>query len=121
MTAAARKKKRNAISVKSLKLSIIVTHYMLFTGISRFVVVILCATAASPIAISCRFQPENVVFFEKIGMVKLTDFGFSNLFTPGQQLEVGACCHIMISNQSMRSYHFLFTADILWKFGVFRS
>jgi serine/threonine protein kinase len=33
------------------------------------------------------FQPENVVFFEKVGMVKLTDFGFSNLFTPGQQLE----------------------------------
>uniref|UniRef100_A0A914VEW0 non-specific serine/threonine protein kinase n=1 Tax=Plectus sambesii TaxID=2011161 RepID=A0A914VEW0_9BILA len=32
-------------------------------------------------------KPENVVFFEKLGMVKLTDFGFSNLFTPGQQLE----------------------------------
>ncbi|KAH7697052.1 CAMK/CAMKL/SNRK protein kinase, partial [Aphelenchoides avenae] len=30
---------------------------------------------------------ENVVFFESLGMVKLTDFGFSNLFTPGQQLE----------------------------------
>lgn len=28
-----------------------------------------------------------MVFFEKLGMVKLTDFGFSNLFTPGQQLE----------------------------------
>lgn len=32
-------------------------------------------------------KPENVVFFEKLGMVKLTDFGFSNLFTPGQQLQ----------------------------------
>ncbi|ETN81127.1 kinase domain protein [Necator americanus] len=31
-------------------------------------------------------KPENVVFFEKLGMVKLTDFGFSNLFEPGQQL-----------------------------------
>ncbi|KAI6207959.1 Leucyl-tRNA synthetase [Aphelenchoides besseyi] len=31
-------------------------------------------------------KPENVVFFEKLGMVKLTDFGFSNLYTPGQQL-----------------------------------
>uniref|UniRef100_A0A915EF37 Protein kinase domain-containing protein n=1 Tax=Ditylenchus dipsaci TaxID=166011 RepID=A0A915EF37_9BILA len=32
-------------------------------------------------------KPENVIFFEKLGMVKLTDFGFSNLFTPGQQLQ----------------------------------
>lgn len=31
-------------------------------------------------------KPENVVFFEKLGMVKLTDFGFSNKFTPGEQL-----------------------------------
>ncbi|VDL81885.1 unnamed protein product [Nippostrongylus brasiliensis] len=36
------------------------------------------------------FQPENVVFFEKLGMVKLTDFGFSNLFEPGKQLRT-AC------------------------------
>jgi len=28
-------------------------------------------------------KPENVVFFEKLGMVKLTDFGFSNKFHPG--------------------------------------
>lgn len=32
-------------------------------------------------------KPENVVFFEKLGMVKLTDFGFSNRFCPGQKLE----------------------------------
>ena len=32
-------------------------------------------------------QPENVVFFEKLGVVKLTDFGFSNKFCPGQKLE----------------------------------
>ncbi|XP_011190852.1 SNF-related serine/threonine-protein kinase [Zeugodacus cucurbitae] len=32
-------------------------------------------------------KPENVVFFEKIGVVKLTDFGFSNKFSPGQKLE----------------------------------
>uniref|UniRef100_T1IHI2 SNF-related serine/threonine-protein kinase n=1 Tax=Strigamia maritima TaxID=126957 RepID=T1IHI2_STRMM len=32
-------------------------------------------------------KPENVVFFEKLGMVKLTDFGFSNRFFPGQKLE----------------------------------
>ncbi|MFH4974187.1 hypothetical protein AB6A40_000896 [Gnathostoma spinigerum] len=31
-------------------------------------------------------KPENVVFFEKLGMVKLTDFGFSNCFTPGIRL-----------------------------------
>ncbi|CAI2737528.1 unnamed protein product [Dicrocoelium dendriticum] len=35
-------------------------------------------------------KPENVVFFEKLGIVKLTDFGFSNRFTPGRNLET-AC------------------------------
>ncbi|CAG9535558.1 unnamed protein product [Cercopithifilaria johnstoni] len=35
-------------------------------------------------------KPENVVFFERLGIVKLTDFGFSNKFIPGQQLET-AC------------------------------
>ena len=32
-------------------------------------------------------KPENVVFFEKPGIVKLTDFGFSNKFVPGRKLE----------------------------------
>lgn len=32
-------------------------------------------------------KPENVVFFEKQGTVKLTDFGFSNRFHPGQKLQ----------------------------------
>ena len=32
-------------------------------------------------------KPENVVFFEKLGIVKLTDFGFSNKFVPGSKLE----------------------------------
>jgi serine/threonine protein kinase len=32
-------------------------------------------------------KPENVVFFERLSMVKLTDFGFSNHFTPGEQLQ----------------------------------
>lgn len=32
-------------------------------------------------------KPENVVFFERLGVVKLTDFGFSNRFYPGQKLE----------------------------------
>ncbi|KAJ6645848.1 SNF-related serine/threonine-protein kinase [Pseudolycoriella hygida] len=32
-------------------------------------------------------KPENVVFFEKLGVVKLTDFGFSNKFCDGQKLE----------------------------------
>lgn len=27
------------------------------------------------------------MFFEKLGIVKLTDFGFSNKFSPGQKLE----------------------------------
>ena len=32
-------------------------------------------------------KPENVVFFEKLGIVKLTDFGFSNQFKPGSKLQ----------------------------------
>lgn len=32
-------------------------------------------------------KPENVVFFERVGVVKLTDFGFSNKFCPGQKLK----------------------------------
>ncbi|XP_076111884.1 MAP/microtubule affinity-regulating kinase 3-like isoform X2 [Mytilus galloprovincialis] len=35
-------------------------------------------------------KPENVVFFEKQGIVKLTDFGFSNMFKPSEKLET-AC------------------------------
>lgn len=35
-------------------------------------------------------KPENVVFFKKSGIVKLTDFGFSNKFHPGQKLDT-AC------------------------------
>lgn len=31
-------------------------------------------------------KPENVVFFPQQGTVKLTDFGFSNLFKPGIML-----------------------------------
>jgi SNF-related kinase len=31
-------------------------------------------------------KPENVVFFRKTGQVKLTDFGFSNVFVPGTKL-----------------------------------
>jgi len=32
-------------------------------------------------------KPENVVFFNKSDTVKLTDFGFSNLFIPGHKLK----------------------------------
>ncbi|GBP09578.1 hypothetical protein EVAR_72573_1 [Eumeta japonica] len=38
-------------------------------------------------SLSRDLKPENVVFFEKLGVVKLTDFGFSNKFSPGQKLE----------------------------------
>ncbi|XP_051485195.1 LOW QUALITY PROTEIN: SNF-related serine/threonine-protein kinase-like [Apus apus] len=31
-------------------------------------------------------KPENVVFFQEQGVVKLTDFGFSNRFQPGEML-----------------------------------
>lgn len=32
-------------------------------------------------------KPENVIFFEKLGIVKLTDFGFSNRFEPDTKLD----------------------------------
>lgn len=32
-------------------------------------------------------KPENVVFFENDKIVKITDFGFSNRFNPGQKLQ----------------------------------
>ncbi|XP_019638302.1 PREDICTED: SNF-related serine/threonine-protein kinase-like [Branchiostoma belcheri] len=32
-------------------------------------------------------KPENVVFFQKQGLVKVTDFGFSNCFRPGEMLD----------------------------------
>lgn len=36
----------------------------------------------------CRdLKPENVVFFEKNKVVKITDFGFSNCFDPGEKLK----------------------------------
>lgn len=31
-------------------------------------------------------KPENIVFFESQGLVKLTDFGFSNQYDPGKKL-----------------------------------
>lgn len=44
-------------------------------------------TSSSSFILFRDLKPENVVFFEKLGMVKLTDFGFSNLFCPGEKLE----------------------------------
>lgn len=35
-------------------------------------------------------KPENVVFFEQLGVLKLTDFGFSNMYVPGRHLDT-AC------------------------------
>lgn len=32
-------------------------------------------------------KPENVIFFKNLDIAKLTDFGFSNRFSPGQMLE----------------------------------
>ncbi|XP_067931694.1 SNF-related serine/threonine-protein kinase-like isoform X3 [Watersipora subatra] len=32
-------------------------------------------------------KPENVIFFERLGLVKLTDFGFSNRFEPDTKLD----------------------------------
>ncbi|XP_025417306.1 SNF-related serine/threonine-protein kinase isoform X2 [Sipha flava] len=63
-------------------------------------------------------KPENVVFFEKQGVVKLTDFGFSNTFCPGQKLETfcGSLAYsapeILIGN----SYNA--TAVDIWSLGV---
>lgn len=85
-------------------------------------------------------KPENVVFFEKLGIVKLTDFGFSNKFCPGQKLEtscgslaysapeillgdsydapaVGQCWTIVMRIVSILNLFFSFRLDI-WSLGV---
>lgn len=69
--------------------------FMLYCYSSLFLKVAKCYFAQIVHAISyCHrlhvvhrdLKPENVVFFEKQGVVKLTDFGFSNRFQPGKKL-----------------------------------
>ena len=63
----------------------ILYRYLLVLAISRQIVTAIQYCHKLHV-VHRDLKPENVVFFEKLGMVKLTDFGFSNKFNPGQRL-----------------------------------
>lgn len=63
-------------------------------------------------------KPENVVFFEKQGIVKLTDFGFSNTFCPGQQLETSCGSLAYSAPEILIGNSYNATAVDIWSLGV---
>lgn len=63
-------------------------------------------------------KPENVVFFEKQGVVKLTDFGFSNTFCPGQKLETSCGSLAYSAPEILIGNSYNATAVDIWSLGV---
>uniref|UniRef100_A0A1I7XNV3 Protein kinase domain-containing protein n=1 Tax=Heterorhabditis bacteriophora TaxID=37862 RepID=A0A1I7XNV3_HETBA len=63
-------------------------------------------------------KPENVVFFEKLGMVKLTDFGFSNLYEPGQQLRTSCGSLVYSAPEILLGDAYDAPAVDVWSLGV---
>ncbi|XP_050437403.1 SNF-related serine/threonine-protein kinase [Adelges cooleyi] len=63
-------------------------------------------------------KPENVVFFEKQGVVKLTDFGFSNTFCPGQKLETSCGSLAYSAPEILIGSSYNATAVDIWSLGV---
>ncbi|KAI6182827.1 hypothetical protein M3Y97_00422800 [Aphelenchoides bicaudatus] len=63
-------------------------------------------------------KPENVVFFEKLGMVKLTDFGFSNLYAPGQQLNTSCGSLAYSAPEILLGDAYIPQAIDVWSLGV---
>ncbi|XP_060839199.1 SNF-related serine/threonine-protein kinase [Rhopalosiphum padi] len=63
-------------------------------------------------------KPENVVFFEKQGIVKLTDFGFSNTFCPGQKLETSCGSLAYSAPEILIGNSYNATAVDIWSLGV---
>uniref|UniRef100_A0A0K0F7D1 SNF-related serine/threonine-protein kinase n=1 Tax=Strongyloides venezuelensis TaxID=75913 RepID=A0A0K0F7D1_STRVS len=63
-------------------------------------------------------KPENVVFFEKLGMAKLTDFGFSNLYTPGETLKTSCGSLAYSAPEILLGDSYEATAVDVWSAGV---
>ncbi|XP_069577597.1 SNF-related serine/threonine-protein kinase-like [Brachyistius frenatus] len=63
-------------------------------------------------------KPENVVFFEKQGVVKLTDFGFSNRFQPGTTLNTSCGSLAYSAPEILLGDEYDAPAVDIWSLGV---
>ncbi|XP_075968896.1 SNF-related serine/threonine-protein kinase-like [Anarhichas minor] len=63
-------------------------------------------------------KPENVVFFEKQGVVKLTDFGFSNRFQPGKTLNTSCGSLAYSAPEILLGDEYDAPAVDIWSLGV---
>lgn len=63
-------------------------------------------------------KPENVVFFEKQGIVKLTDFGFSNRFQPGKKLNTSCGSLAYSAPEILLGDEYDAPAVDIWSLGV---
>nr|XP_015811162.2 SNF-related serine/threonine-protein kinase [Nothobranchius furzeri]XP_015811163.2 SNF-related serine/threonine-protein kinase [Nothobranchius furzeri] len=63
-------------------------------------------------------KPENVVFFEKQGIVKLTDFGFSNRFQPGTTLNTSCGSLAYSAPEILLGDEYDAPAVDIWSLGV---
>ncbi|XP_075998528.1 SNF related kinase b [Genypterus blacodes] len=63
-------------------------------------------------------KPENVVFFPQQGAVKLTDFGFSNLFKPGMMLATSCGSLAYSAPEILLGEEYDAPAVDIWSLGV---
>ncbi|KAM4573504.1 SNF related kinase b [Odontesthes bonariensis] len=63
-------------------------------------------------------KPENVVFFPQQGTVKLTDFGFSNLFQPGTMLATSCGSLAYSAPEILLGEEYDAPAVDIWSLGV---
>ncbi|MEQ2270501.1 hypothetical protein XENORESO_019154 [Xenotaenia resolanae] len=63
-------------------------------------------------------KPENVVFFKKQGVVKLTDFGFSNRFQPGKNLNTSCGSLAYSAPEILLGDEYDAPAVDIWSLGV---
>ncbi|CAL8263401.1 unnamed protein product [Merluccius merluccius] len=63
-------------------------------------------------------KPENVVFFPRQGAVKLTDFGFSNLFRPGDMLATSCGSLAYSAPEVLLGERYHAPAVDIWSLGV---
>ncbi|KAM6300553.1 SNF-related serine/threonine-protein kinase-like [Aegotheles albertisi] len=63
-------------------------------------------------------KPENVVFFQEQGLVKLTDFGFSNHFQPGKMLTTSCGSLAYSAPEILLGEEYDAPAVDIWSLGV---